>query len=243
MLILITSFFAGIMTILAPCVLPLLPIILAWSIEENNKKWPYIIIASLAISVIFFSILLKSTTLLINVPVRFWAMFSGWLIIWLWIITLFPDIWKKISIKMWFENKSNEALHKSTLQLWLKKDILTGFALWPVFSSCSPTYALILAIILPSSFIFWLINLIMYALWLSIMLLIIAIFWQKAVSKVKFLANPKSSFKKILALVFILVWLTIFTWFDKEIETFLIWNGYFFDLSNIENWLLEKNNY
>lgn len=80
MLLLIISFFAWVLTILAPCALPLLPIILAWSVEENNKKWPYIIIVSLAISMIVFSILLKATTFFIWVPQSFWAMFSGGLI-------------------------------------------------------------------------------------------------------------------------------------------------------------------
>lgn len=240
MLLLIVSFIAGALTILAPCVLPLLPIILAWSLEENNKKWPYIIIASLAISMILFSIILKSSTLFIKVPQSFWSMFSGWLIIWLWIVTLFPDLWKKASLKLWLDSKSNNALYKSSQSTWYRKSILIWFSLWPVFTSCSPTYALILAIILPAWFLFGLLNLFMYALWLSSMLLLIVLFWQSIVSKLKILANPKSNFKKILALVFIIVWLFIFTWYDKKIESFLIWNWYFFDLSNFENWLIEK---
>lgn len=240
MILLIISFFAWVLTILAPCVLPLLPIILAGSLEDNNKKWPYIIIASLAISMILFSILLKTTTLFITVSPRFWAMFSGWLIIWLWIITLFPDLWSKISTKLGFENKSSEALQKSTQTQWYKKNILTGFALWPVFTSCSPTYALILAIILPAWFAFGLINLIMYALWLSVMLLLIAIFWQRIVSKLKIVANPKWYFKKILAIIFIIIWLAIFTGTDKKIETYLISNGYFIDLNEFENGLIKN---
>ena len=240
MILLIISFLAWILTILAPCVLPLLPIILAWSLDDNNKKWPYVIIASLAISMILFSILLKASTLFITVPQSFWSMFSGGLIIWLWIITLFPNIWQTLSIKLGFEGKSTKALHISTQKQWYKKNILTWFALWPVFTSCSPTYALILAIILPAWFGYGLINLIMYALWLSVMLLLIAIFWQKIVKKLKIVANPKWYFKKVLAIIFIIIWLSIFTWVDKKVETYLIWSGYFIDLSEFENGLIKN---
>ncbi len=239
-MILFVSFFAWILTILAPCILPLLPIILAWSLENNSKKWPFVIILSLAFSIVFFSIFLKATTLFISIPNSFWAMFSGWIIIWLWIITIFPNLWKNISMKFWFDSKSNQLLNNSTHYNWFKKDILIWFSLWPVFSSCSPTYALILAIILPASFLFWIINLIFYALGLSLMLIIISIFWQKAVIKLKILANPKSNFKKVLWIIFLIVGITIFTWYDKKIEWYLIENWYYIDISEFEWNILNK---
>lgn len=239
MILIILSFFSWVLTVLAPCVLPLLPIILAWSLEENNKKWPYIIIASLAVSMVLFSILLKATTIFIWVSQSFWAMFSGGLIVSLWIITIFPDLWKKVSYKLWFDKKSNETFSSSTTLSWNKKNILMWFSLWPVFTSCSPTYAIILAIILPASFLVWLLNLVAYALWLSTILLLIAIFWQKLVSKLKIVADPKSKFKKVLWIIFLIVWLAIFTWFDKKVETKLI-EKWFVWLGAFEEKLLEK---
>ncbi|MDP2090449.1 MAG: cytochrome c biogenesis protein CcdA [Candidatus Gracilibacteria bacterium] len=240
MILLIISFIAGVLTILAPCVLPLLPIILAGSIDDNSKKGPYIIIASLAISMILFSILLKATTFFITLPQSFWSMFSGGLIIGLGIITLFPDLWKNITYKLGIENKTNEVFSKSTQSKGYKKSILMGFSLGPVFTSCSPTYALILAIILPAGFLFGLLNLVMYALGLSTMLLLIALFGQSIVSKMKIVANPKGYFKKILAIIFIIVGIAIFTGYDKKIESFLIGNGYFIDLSNFEESLIDS---
>jgi cytochrome c-type biogenesis protein len=50
MLLLLISFIAGILTVLAPCVLPLLPVIIGGSLSGNTKQKsrPYIIAASLA---------------------------------------------------------------------------------------------------------------------------------------------------------------------------------------------------
>ena len=68
MILLILSFFAGILTVFAPCILPLLPLIIGGSItgDEKQKYRPYIIIGSLVVSLIGFTLLLKASTLLIG---------------------------------------------------------------------------------------------------------------------------------------------------------------------------------
>ena len=70
------SFIAGVLTILAPCVLPVLPVILAGSVGEKGKWYPYIVTLSLALSIVLFTILLKASTLLIDVPPEFWKYLS-----------------------------------------------------------------------------------------------------------------------------------------------------------------------
>ncbi|USN58207.1 MAG: hypothetical protein H6767_08000 [Candidatus Peribacteria bacterium] len=48
MALIIVSFLAGVLTILAPCVLPLLPVILGASADDARDRYrPYIIIVSL----------------------------------------------------------------------------------------------------------------------------------------------------------------------------------------------------
>jgi cytochrome c-type biogenesis protein len=233
------SFLAWVLTILAPCVLPILPVILAWSTTDNNKKTPILIIISLGVSIIFFSILLKWTAIFIDIPAYFWSYLSWIILIFLWIITLFPNLWRIISYKSKIEEKSNELLLNSNNKSWILKNIFIWFSLWPVFSSCSPTYALILAIILPQSLLFWFINLLSYVLWLSLFLFLIAIFWQKIISKIKIFSNPNWYFKKFLWLIFLLIWLSIFTWFDKYIETQII-NNSGFDITQTEGNILNK---
>lgn len=119
------------------------------------------------------------------------------------------------------------------------KNYLVWASLWPVFSSCSPTYWLILAVILPNNFAIWSLYLISYILWLAFILLLISLFWQKMIQKLKFFSNPNWSFKKILWVIFLLIWLLIFTWLDKKFEAKIIENWYF-DTINFENNLLKK---
>lgn len=75
--ILLISFFSGILTVLAPCVLPLLPVILGGSLAGQSKKRPYIIIASLILSLLLFTLLLKASTVLIHVDPIVWDYVAG----------------------------------------------------------------------------------------------------------------------------------------------------------------------
>lgn len=108
-MLLLLAYFSGILTVLAPCVLPLLPIILGTSLQGKQKLMiPFIVIASLSISVFVFSILLKTTTLFLDVPSNFWKYLSGGILVFLGIVTLFPYLWKSLTTKNGFSQKSSE---------------------------------------------------------------------------------------------------------------------------------------
>ena len=238
MALLITSFFAGVLTIAAPCVLPLLPVIIGSSVAEEDKKKPYIVIAALSGSLVLFTLLLKATTLFIDIPNSFWALVSGGIVLLFGVITLFPNLWEKVSELLGLSTSSNTFLQKATQKGGISGDIMIGAALGPVFSSCSPTYAILVATVLPQSFAVGLINIIVYVLGLAVMLLLIAVFGQRLVSHMKWLADPHGGFKKFLGALFIVVGLFVLTGTDKKIETYLIESG-IYDVSELELNLLE----
>lgn len=242
MTLLIVSFLAWILTILAPCLLPLLPVILwVWATDSEDKWRPYIIIASLWFSIILFSLLLKASTIFIWVDPIVWKLFSWIILILFWIITIFPNLWKNLSVKLWFSDKSNQNLGKSAGKKGIIWSIMVWFSLWPVFSSCSPTYAVILAIILPISFLTGLLNLFAYVLGLWLVLLLIALLGQKFISKMKWASSPDGIFKKVLWILFLVIWLAIISWYDKIIEAKILDSGYF-DITSVEQGILDKVN-
>ncbi len=240
MFLLLTSFLAGVLTIGAPCVFPVLPIIIGGSVADENKSRPFIVIASLSVSLVIFTLLLKVSSLLIMVDPKFWTYFSGGIVLIFGLITLFPKIWEKIANTLKLSQTSNTFLQNSSQRSGILGSILIGAALGPVFSSCSPTYALIVATILPQSFLFGLVNIIIYVLGLAFMLLLISVFGQRFVTKFKWLADPEGKFKKVLGIIFVLVGLLIITGYEKKIETFLVESG-IYRVSNVELRLLEKS--
>lgn len=90
------SFFSGVLTVLAPCILPLLPVIIGSSAGARSPWTPYIVIGSLSVSIILFTYLLKASTLLITIPTSFWAYFSGSILLLIGVLFAFPTLWERV---------------------------------------------------------------------------------------------------------------------------------------------------
>lgn len=240
--LLIVSFFAGVLTVFAPCILPLLPVILGAGVintDKTEKKQhpllhPIIIVASLAVSVVIFTLLLKATTLLLGVSTSVWSIIAGGIVLFFGISLLFPAVWDKIMIITGLQALSNRLLGKAQTRRGIGKDVLLGAALGPVFNSCSPTYALIVATILPASFATGLLYLAAYALGLGVVLLLIAVFGRSFIQKSRWLSNPEGSFRKIIGVIFIVVGIVIIFGIDKVIQTYVLEQGWYDWVMRIE---------
>ena len=118
--------------------------------------------------------------------------------------------------------------------------MLMGAALGPVFSSCSPTYFVILATVLPQSFAAGFADLLAYAVGLSGFLFIIAILGQKLVDRLGVTINPTGWFRRGIGILFILVGLTVAIGLEARAEAWLLNRG--FDLGGVEESLLGAHN-
>ncbi len=242
MLLLLISFIAGILTVLAPCVLPLLPIIIGGSLSGNNKQRsrPYIIAGSLAGSIIVFTLILKVSTLLINLSPTTLTDASGGLLVALGFVSLFPELWEKLIIRFNWQSASQRFLGSSERrEEAYAGPILIGIALGPVFSSCSPTYAFILASILPKNFVGGLIYLITYSVGLVITLLVVSLLGRKFISRFQWAIDTHSLFRRIIGILFIAIGLTIISGQELKIEVWL-GNHLPFDETRIERVLLAE---
>ncbi|MDP3645806.1 MAG: redoxin family protein [bacterium] len=240
MVLLLISFIAGILTVLAPCVLPLLPVIVGGSVTgEPNPRRAYTIAISLGLSVILFTLLLKVSTIFINVPPHFWLWFSGGILVAFGLIMVFPRLWDSLGFVNLMNRSSNQLLATGYQQNSFWGDVLMGAALGPVFSSCSPTYFVILATVLPASFAMGLLDLLAYAIGLSGALLIIALLGQRLVDRLGITIDPEGWFRRGIGVLFIIIGISIMTGIEKKIELALLERG--FDVTAIEQWLLQAN--
>ncbi len=229
MLLLLTSFLAGILTVFAPCVLILLPVIVGSSMiadadQKLDRKKPYIISISLGISVLLFTLILKASTVLIGVNPQIWKSVSGFIVIILGVSLLFPLLWARISATIGLENNSNKLLGRASKKSGILGYILTGAALGPVFSACSPIYALILATILPVNIALGLVYMTLYAAGLSLALLVISLAGRRLTKKLNWAVTPNGWFRRFLAILLILVGVFVITGFDKKIQAWALIN-------------------
>lgn len=231
MTIIIAAFFAGILTALAPCILPLLPIVIGGSIDGTRSlKKPLTIVGSLAVSVIVFTLLLKASTSLLGAPVEVWQWLSGGIVILLGLLILIPKIWEWLALKTGASKLGSIKVRSGSTV----NDVLTGASLGPIFNSCSPTYLFIVGIILPGSFVQGLAAITAYALGLAMILLFIAIGGRNVVQRLGWAANPHGVFRKVLGVLFIVVGLSVILGIDKNLQTYILDKGWYAPISNIE---------
>lgn len=240
MTLLLVSFLAGVLTVLAPCVLPLLPIIIGGNAASKDDtrasllKRALVITASLAVSVVIFSLLLKATTALLGVPQQFWQLLSGVIVVLIGINFLFPALWLRATLASGLSSKSNQTLFKESSRRGHGGAILTGAALGPVFTSCSPTYALILAVVLPASFASGMVYLVAYAVGMSAMLLLVSYFGARLTKRLGWTLDESGLFRRILGSVFILVGIGVIFGWDKALQAWLLEQGFYDGSSGLE---------
>ena len=241
MQLLLISFLAGMLTVITPCVLPILPVILGGSLAGTERFRPLIISLSLVVSIFAFTFLLKVGTLFTDIPQDFWTYFSGGVVGLFGLALFFPSSWSALSQKLGFE-RSNELLQSASQAGGYKGQILLGMALGPVFASCSPTFAVILVVVLPQSLQMGVPALLMYLLGLSLPLLLIGYGGRSVLSGFRFFANPTGTFRRGLGALLIVVGVLIVTGYEKKLEIALLNNG-LYDFTKIDQRLVEGLNF
>ncbi len=241
MIFFLIAVLAGVFTVVAPCILPLLPVVIGASEtgERRISKRAMVVIGALSISVIVFTLLLKASTIFIEVPQSFWSNFSGVIIILVGLAIAFPLLWTKVPFLQKLSILSNKAVGAGYQKKSYSGDALIGLALGPVFTTCSPTYLFIIATILPASFAVGLIYLLGFTLGLAFALLLIAYFGQQIVNKVSEHMQTTGRIKQMFGVLIIIVGLLIITGYDKKIETRILDSGYGATIQ-LEDSLIEK---
>ena len=244
---------AGTLTTLAPCVLPLLPVIVGGSVAPTptqvgatpplaagrgtltvatalpvvlgDRQRAVIIAASLGASVALFTLLLRATTALIDIPASTWAAVSGGLLITLGLGQLLPAAWEHLATRLGLAARSNRLIRPDRATQGRTGAVLTGVALGPVFSSCSPLYAYVVATVLPTSLSSGLVLLTAYVIGLSGTLLAIALLGQRAVRRLRWTSDPHGWLRRSVGALFVLVGLAVLTGVDRDVQTWLVQHG------------------
>ncbi len=236
MALFLIALLAGFLTVLSPCVLPLLPVIVGGSIAgDRSLRRALTVTISLGISVFVFTLALKVVTIFINVPAWFWTDFSGALIIIVGLVMVFPMLWDALPFAAKMNANSSKAMNAGFMKKNFWGDVLVGGALGPVFSSCSPTYFIVLATVLPASLAAGVADILAYILGLCVSLLLVSFVGQKILDKLGVASDPKGWLKKVMGILFVVVGVCIIFGIDKKLEAPLY---KIFDETTIEQHLL-----
>lgn len=240
---------AGVLTTLAPCVLPLLPVIVGGSVAPTSAPVPaatargtatvttlaptvlgqrqraLVIVTSLGASVFIFTLALRASTALIDIPTSTWAWIAGGILIALGLVQIFPAWWEEVAGKLGLAARSNRLIRPDRNSRGRTGAVLTGAALGPVFSSCSPLYAYVVATVLPASLPRGLVLLTAYVIGLSGTLLVVALLGQRAIRRLRWAADPHGWLRRLVGALFILVGIAVLTGADREVQAWLVQHG------------------
>jgi cytochrome c biogenesis protein CcdA len=274
---LIGAVVAGMLTTLAPCVLPLLPVIVGGSVAgaladpapvpvgaraatgaaaahavpgapgapgapgtpaaagpHVRSSTPrrsaavtraLVITASLGVSIVLFTLLLKVSTSLLGVPTEVWQWVSGGLLVALGLAAAFPNAWERLSARLALQARSTGRLGAARDRDGLTGQVLTGAALGPVFTSCSPLYGYVIVTVLPAEPARGMVLLLAYTLGLCATLLVVALAGQRVVRRLGWAADSHGWFRRGLGVVFVLVGVLVATGWMRDLETWLIVNA------------------
>jgi cytochrome c biogenesis protein CcdA len=111
MLLLALSFVAGVLTVLSPCTITLLPVVVGSSLAGGtNWRRAFTVTAALAVSVVVATLALKVSTSFVMVPESFWRWLSGGIITLFAFSLLAPELWERVPGTAKLYSASNRAV-------------------------------------------------------------------------------------------------------------------------------------
>lgn len=223
LLLVIFAFLAGIVTILSPCILPVLPIILSSSIgaTQIGKAKPVGVITGFILSFTFFTLFLSTIVSLIGIPAESLRIFSVFVIALFGFSMLVPkfQIWTEILF-----SRLSQFLPQSQNQTGFGGGILIGLSLGLLWTPCvGPILASVISLAITGSVTLdaFFITL-AYSVGTAIPMFFIMTLGQSASKKIPWLLNNSGNIQKIFGVLMILTALAIFFSFDRKFQTFIL---------------------
>lgn len=222
------ALFAGALSVLAPCVVGLLPILIGRSVAPGSRSHSaLLVIAGLCASIFAFTLLFRATTLLVDVPQRVWQYVAGAILVGFGVVSLVPQLWDRVSARLRFAEVGDRGARFGIGRQSRAGDLILGASLGPAFSACSPTYALIVAVILPVTPAEGAGYLIAYLVGLAAMMAVIVVGGRRAVTALGWGVDPHGWFRRLLGVFFIMFGVAIATGLDKQLLGWVVENGWF----------------
>ena len=232
-ILLIFAFLAGIVTILSPCILPILPIVLSGTVS-GDKKRPYGIILGFILSFTFFTLFLTTIVRLTGIPTNTLRIIAGIVLLLFGLSLLIPafqtyieKLFTKLSV---FAPKANP--HAG---FW--GGFVIGLTIGIVWTPCvGPILASVIALAATSQVTAttFLITL-TYSIGTAIPMFLIMYGGRNLLKKAPWLTQNTPKIQKAFGILMIIFSLAIFTNVDLQLEAYLASTPYGADLTQLEN--------
>jgi len=220
LLLILFAFLGGIVTVLSPCVLPILPIILGST--TGGKKKPFGIVLGFILSFTFFTLFLSTIVNLTGISAQFLRYFSILVIFFFGISLLFSQT--QIFLEKLFSKFSQLIPKNSSQKNGLWGGILIGFSLGLLWTPCvGPILASVISLSLIGKVTFQaFIITFFYSLGTAIPMFAIIYGGQNLLNNNRWLLTNSAKIQKAFGIIMILTAISIYFNFDRKIQTFVL---------------------
>ncbi len=218
--LLVFSFLAGIVTVLSPCILPVLPIVLSSSIGRGKKR-PFGIVIGFILSFTIFTLFLTAIVRILGIPPESLRFLSIGLVFLFGLSLLFGKI--QSLLEQLFA-KLSRFTPRTENKEGFSGGLLIGFTIGLLWTPCvGPILGSVISLALTGSVTLtaFLITL-SYSLGTSIPMFLIIYGGQNILNKVPGLVKNSSKIQKLFGVLMILTAIAIYFNFDRQFQNYII---------------------
>jgi len=236
------AFLAGIVTVLSPCILPVLPIVLS-SATVGGKRYPLGIVSGFILSFSFFTLFLTRLVSWLGISANGLRYFSMAVILTFGLVLVVPQL-KKLyqDLISKLTSKAGKSKTKSTGYLG---GLLVGASLGLIWTPCvGPILASVIALALTGSVDGTAILVtVAYAVGTAIPMLLIMLGGRALLNRVPWLLNHLESIHKFFGVLLIIIAIALAFNLDRKFQTFILeaFPNYGTALTQIEDNEIVKN--
>jgi cytochrome c biogenesis protein CcdA/thiol-disulfide isomerase/thioredoxin len=238
------SFLAGIVTVLSPCILPILPIILTSSIGGLNtgKSRPMGVVIGFVLSFTFFTLFLSTVVRLSGIPADTMRLLSVFIIAGFGVSLLIPQF--QVLVERLFSRLAG-FMPNSQVKAGFGGGLLIGFSVGLLWTPCvGPILASVISLAITGTVTFdAFVIALAYSLGTAIPMFLIMLGGQNALRRVPWLLSNLSTIQKLFGVLMILTAVGIFFNIDRKFQTFVLntFPNYGIGLTKIEDNELIRN--
>lgn len=216
------AFISGALTVFSPCVLPILPVVLASGIDGNTKRIKGVIVG-LVISFTIASLLLATLVRVLGIPADTVRALAVVLLIVFGLSLVFPIIWEKIQV--FIERYWHFGAYQSKDSGFFG-GFLTGASLGIIWTPCiGPVVAAMATLAAVSSFSLTMIVIVFaYALGTGIPLYFIAKGGSSASQRLTFFKTQNQKIRQVFGIIVLATALFIWTGADRILQAWTLAN-------------------
>ncbi|HSR89118.1 MAG TPA: cytochrome c biogenesis protein DipZ [Candidatus Udaeobacter sp.] len=217
------AFLSGLVTILAPCIWPLLPIVLSSAVAGGGKRRPLGITLGLVISFSIATLALSALVKLFNFDPNYLRLVAVIILAILGLVMIFPFLSRYLELGI-SRLSSYWGRRGQNVSSGFWAGFITGLSLGIVWAPCAGPILAAVATLSITGKVSWSVAVvtIAYALGTGLPLFVIATGGQKIIGSVRFFSKYTGRIQQIFGVILILSALAIYSNYDKLIELSLL---------------------